>query len=100
MLHVTELRKQMALLEQARECATLKNASFKDIHKQEFIFAMMPKRDVTNAIAFCSHEEKEFRKVETDEFIKSRVELHHQTWIIANLNEVIAWMKQQVENGE
>jgi hypothetical protein len=34
MLHVTELRKQMALLEQARECATLKNFEDMTLEKE------------------------------------------------------------------
>lgn len=61
-------------LKEARQSATLEDAKFdwEDSHMN----------------ATCRSGNFEGRP---DEFIKERVRVHHQTWIISRIDEVIAW---------
>lgn len=64
----------LKLLKEARESATLKGASFD-----------WPDSKMT---ATCRSGNFKGRP---DEFIKERVRIHHQTWIIGRLDRAIAW---------
>lgn len=69
--------KMLADLKAAREAATLENASFdwSDSHMT----------------AECRSGNFDGRP---DQFIKERVRLHHQTWIIKRLDAVIRWAER------
>jgi hypothetical protein len=66
----------------ARDSATLKNASFG-----------FP----TEMVSSNPHCDPPIKDVHVDKFIKDKVSLHHETWIVAPLNDAIALLKGQQE---
>ncbi len=88
-MRITELRKMLAVLKEARQYATLEKASF-DCFDMDFIFALMPSPEKDDSPA------TEFRKVKADEFIKERTRLHRQSWILPGIDAVIEWMQLQI----
>jgi hypothetical protein len=66
-------------LKKARAAATLENASFD-----------WPDSRMSAACRSGNFDGR------PDEFIKERVRLHHQTWIISPLDRVIAWAEKTV----
>jgi hypothetical protein len=70
--------KQIERLENARKSATLENASFG-----------FPK-DTVISNGFC---EMSGIKMHPTEYIRKKVDLHHRTWIISEIDAVLAWAK-------
>ena len=72
----------LKLLKDARDAATLENASFDwaDSHMT----------------ANCRSGNFDGRP---DEFIKERVRLHHKTWIIGPLDRVIKWAERNAKRS-
>jgi hypothetical protein len=69
-------------LKEARESATLERASFG--------FS-------TELVSSNPHFEEPIVSMPIDEFIKGKVKLHHDTWIVAPLDEAIALLEANQE---